>query len=269
MTGSVRETTAGLRARLDERRGDPGLSALPGDLFAAADLIGQDAMLRGALSDAGQPTGARMGMVRTLFGDRLSPLAVEVLSDVVALRWAGPTSLLEAVEELAAQADFLVAEREGSLDTVEDDLFAFSQALNGSADLQLALTDPSIGSGQKAALVGTLLTGTAAPHTVEILSYTMGHLRGRRADSVLEYLMDLAAEQRGRSVAEVVVARPLEPDQSARLAAVLSRMNGRDVRLNVVVDPGVVGGIAVRIGEQVIDGTMATRIQQARRALVG
>jgi F-type H+-transporting ATPase subunit delta len=269
MTGSVRETTAGLRARLDERRGDPGLSALPGDLFAAADLMGQDPLLRGALSDAGQPTGARVGMVRSLFGDRLSALAVEVLADVVAQRWAGPTSLVEAVEELAAQADFLVAEQAGSLDAVEDDLFTFAQALNGSADLQLALTDPSVGPAQKASLVSSLLTGRATPQSVEVLSYAMGHLRGRRADSVLEYLIDLAAEQRGRSVAEVVVARALEPDQSARLAAVLSRLNGREVRINVVVDPEVIGGIAVRIGEQVIDGTMATRIQQARRALVG
>jgi F-type H+-transporting ATPase subunit delta len=269
MTGSVRENTAGLRARLDERRGDPGLSALPGDLFAAADLIGQDPLLRGALSDAGQPSAARTGMVITLFGDRLSPLAVEVLGDVVAQRWAGPVVMLEAVEELAAQADFLVAEQAGNLDAVEDDLFGFAQALAGSADLQMALTDPSVGPAEKASLVRTLLTGRSTPQATEVLAYAMGHLRGRRAGTVLEYLIDLAAEQRGRSVAEVVVARELEPDQAERLAAVLSRLNGRDVRLNVVVDPEVVGGIAVRIGEQVIDGTMATRIQQARRALVG
>jgi F-type H+-transporting ATPase subunit delta len=97
----------------------------------------------------------------------------------------------------------------------------------------------------------------------------MAHLRGRRADSVLEDLMAAAAEQRGRSVAEVRVARPLDDDQAARLEVALTRLRGRPIRLNVAVDPDVVGGIAVRIGSEVIDGTVATRIEQARRALVG
>ena len=78
-----------------------------------------------------------------------------------------------------------------------------------------------------------------------------------------------AAEQRGRSVAEVRVARPLDPDQATRLAAALSRLQGREVRLNVAVDPNVLGGISVRIGSDVTDATVATRLEQARRVLVG
>ena len=269
MTRTARENTAGLRARLDQRRADPALTGLPGDLFAAADLIGRDPQLRGALSDAGQPGEARVGTVRALFAGRVSPLAVDVLADVAAQRWAGPAFLLEAVEDLAAQADFMVAQNSGTLDRVEDELFAFDRALSGSADLQMALTDPAVGSAEKARLVESLLAGRAEPQAVEVLSYAMSHLRGRRAASVLDDLIDLAAEQRDRSVAEVVVARPLEADQAERLAIALSRLNGRDVRLNVVVDPAVIGGISVRLGEQVMDATMTTRIQQARRTLVG
>jgi F-type H+-transporting ATPase subunit delta len=269
MSGTLRENAAGLRARLDERRGDPGLAALPGALFAAADLIAGDVLLRTSLADAGQPTDARVGLVRALFGQRLTPLAVDVLADVAAQRWPRPGSLVEAIEDLAAQAAFLGAQEAGSLDAVEDQLFGFHRAVSGSADLQMALTDPARPAAAKSALVSSLLEGRSAPQTSQVLSYAMAHLRGRRADSVVDGLMDLAAEQRGRAVAEVRVARPLDDDQATRLAAALSRIHGRDVRLNVAVDPAVVGGISVKLGTEVIDATITTRIEQARRALVG
>jgi F-type H+-transporting ATPase subunit delta len=269
MTGTLRETAAGLRARLDGRRGDPGMASLPGDLFAAADLIAGDVLLRTSLADAGQPADARVGLVRALFGERIAPLAVDVLADVAGQRWPSPAGMIEGIEDLGAQAAFLVAQEAGDLDAVEDQLFAFHQAVSGSADLQMALTDPARPAAAKADLVSSLLEGRAAPQTSQVLSYTMSHLRGRRADSVVDGLMDLAAEQRDRAVAEVRVARPLDGDQATRLTAALSRIHGRDVRLNVAVDPEVIGGISVRLGTEVIDATMATRIEQARRALVG
>jgi len=245
------------------------MAELPGQLFAVADLISQDTQLRSALSDAGQPSATRVGLVHAVFDGRVSSLAVEVLADVVALRWSSPNDFVEVVEALATQAALMNADREGSLEQVEGDLFAFSQTVSGSADLQMALTDPSVGAAQKAGLVDTLLSGRSTPQTIAVLSYAMGHLRGRRVDTVMDDLMDLAGEQRNRSIAEVRVARPLDPDQATRLAAALSRLNGRDVRLNVVVDPDVIGGISVRIGDEVIDATVATRIEQARRVLVG
>lgn len=269
MSASVRENSAGLRARLDERRGDPGLDELPGELFAVADLIGGDPQLRAALSDAGQPTATRVGLVRALFGTRVSELAGEVLADVVSLRWSSANDLVEVVEELATQSAFMIAERDGTLDRLEDELFTFAQAASGSADLQMALTDPSVGPAQKAGLVDTLLVGRSTAQSIQVLRYAMGHLRGRRVDTVMDDLIDLAGEQRNRSIAQVLVARPLAPGQATRLAAALSRINGREVRLNVAVDPDVIGGISVRIGDEVMDATVATRIEQARRALVG
>ncbi len=269
MSASARENSAGLRSRLDERRDDPGLAELPGQLFAVADLIGQDTQLRSALSDAGQPMPARVGLVRAVFDGRVAPLAVEVLADVVSLRWSNQNDFVEVVEELATQAALMDADREAALEQVEGELFSFSQTVSGSADLQMALTDPSVGPAQKAGLVSTLLADRSTLQTMQVLSYAMGHLRGRRVDTVMDDLMALAGEQRNRSIAEVRVARPLDPDQATRLAAALSRLNGRDVRLNVAVDPEVIGGISVRIGDEVLDATVATRIEQARRVLVG
>lgn len=269
MSGTLRENAAALRARLDARRSAPGLLELSGDLFAMADLIGGDAQLRMALSDAGQPVPTRVGLVGTLFSGKASPAAVEVLGDIVSQRWSGPEALVDVTEQLAAQTAFIAAEAAGDLDTVEAQLFTFERAVAGSADLQMALTDPSIGAAQKAGLIGSLLSGQADAATIEVLGYAMSHLRGRRVDTVMDELIDLAGEQRNRSVAEVRVARPLDDDQATRLAAALSRLNGREVQLNVAVDPDVIGGISVRIGNEVVDATVAHRIEQARRAMVG
>ncbi len=177
--------------------------------------------------------------------------------------------MVEAVEALAAQAAFMAAENGGSLDAVEDELFAFSRAVSTSADLQLALTDPAVGMQAKAGLVRTLLDGRAGEASTQVLAHSMSTLRGRRADAVIEDLIDLAAEQRGRSVAEVRVAQPLTEDQASRLTAALAHRYGREIRLNVAVDPAVLGGVSVRVGTEVIDATVATRIEQARRTLVG
>jgi F-type H+-transporting ATPase subunit delta len=269
MTATQRQAVAGLRERLDARRDDPAITGLAEELFAAADLLDSDAMLRTTLSDSGQPAQARVGALREILGSRLSPLAVDTLADVVGQRWADGGELIDAIEDLGAQATFLVAEQQDSLSGVEDELFAFSQTVSGSADLQLALTDPSASRLAKAGLVRSLLEGRTNPITAELLAHAMSSLRGRRAESVVDRLMSLAAEQRGRAVAEVRTAVPLTPEQSQRLQAALSQRFGREIRLNVAVDPQVVGGVSVRIGTEVIDGTIATRLEQARRALIG
>lgn len=268
-TASERQATAALRARLDEHRHDAQLPGLAGELFAAADLIESDTVLRTALSDAGQPKEARAGTARSLFDGRLSGLAVDTVADAVSQRWPDPRSMVEAIEDLASEASFIVAENEGSLDAVEDELFAFSRAVATSPDLQLALTDPAVGPQAKASLVRTLLEGRAGGASTQVLAHAMSTLRGRRADAVIEDLIDLAAEQRGRSVAEVRVAHPLTDEQSRRLTDALTRRYGRQIRLNVAVDPQVVGGVSVRVGTEVIDATIASRIEQARRTLVG
>lgn len=268
-TGSTRDNVSALRDRLDERRADPRVPGLSADLFAASSLIGSEPLLRTTLADAGQATQARVGTVRSLFSGQVSELAVDVLADVAAQRWSGQDAMVDTIEQLGAQAAFMSAEQEGTLDRVEDELFQFSAALKDSAELQLALTDPALTSDAKSSLVESLLSGRAAPQTSQVVSYTLSHLRGRRAQTALEDLIDLAAEQRGRSVADVRVARPLDPDQAERLARALSRIHGRRIRLNVAVDPGVLGGISVRVGDQVVDATMQTRVEQARRALAG
>ncbi len=269
MLGSSRDSLVACQEGLDALRGDADFGQVSAGLFAAAGLLDVEGQLRSTLADSGQPASVREGLVREVFGDRIGELAVSILVIATARRWSSDLDLVLAVELLADQAAFTVAEADGSLDTTEEELFLFSRALDSSPALQMALTDPSQSVQTKAAIVRDLLGGRSSAATDQILQYAVGHLHGRRIDAVVEDLCDLAATQRERVVAEVRVAAPLEAAQEARLSGLLSRLKGRTVRLNVAVDPAVLGGVHIKIGDEVIDGTIASRLEQARRAVIG
>ncbi|HBJ72292.1 MAG TPA: F0F1 ATP synthase subunit delta [Actinobacteria bacterium] len=254
---------------LEGRRSSAGFDVLAQELFSVADLLGREKLLRNALADAGQSEQARVALATEVFSSRVSELATQVLVDIIGDRWSTDGDLVLAIEELATQAAFAVADTNDQLDSTEEEIFLFGRAIDESSTLQMALTDPSSSAQTKAAIVRDLLAGRATAATEQVLAYTVGHLHGRRIDSVIENLCDLAARQRQRVVAEVRVARPLDADQTRRLADVLSRINGRTVRLNVAVDPSVLGGVYVKVGDEVIDGTIAAKLEQARRVVLG
>ena len=269
MIGSSRESLAACQEGLDARRQDAGFAQLAGELFAVAALLDNEAQLRNTLADHGQPGSVREGLVRQIFGERVSAITVDVLLMVTARRWSSDADMLSAIEQLADQAAFTVAEADGTLDATEEELFLFGRALDASSALQMALTDPAQSAATKAAIVRDLLAGRATAATDQVLQYAVGHLHGRRIDAAVDDLCHLAAKQRERVVAEVRVAAPLDESQERRLADILSRLKGRTVRLNVAVDPSVLGGVHVMIGDEVIDGTVASRMEQARRAVLG
>ena len=267
MFGSSRGSLAALRASVDARRDEPGFDAISGDLLAVAGVLGREKSLRQALADAGQPAAGRAGIATSLFGSQLSPLAVEVLTEIVSARWSHDADLVDAVEQLGAQAAFTTAERDGSLDRVENELFTFGRAVDESPELQMALTNPSLSAGNKAGVVRDLVGESASPVTVALLTHAAGNLRGQRPASAVEALARLASDQRQQVLAEVRSAVDLTTEQNTRLARALTTLQGRQVRINVVVDPEVVGGIVVRVGDDVIDGSVASRLEQARRAV--
>lgn len=267
MLGSSRGSLTTLRASLDARRGDEGFATVSGDLLAVASVLGGEKTLRQTLADSGQPVELRTGIVTSLFAGKVSAPSLAVLTDVVSSRWSNDADLVDAVEQLGAQAAFTVAETDGTLDRVEDELFTFGRAVDDSPDLQLALTDPSVPAARKGDLVRDLVGGTASPVSTELLAHAAGNLRGRRPAAAVEELARLASDQRRQVLAEVRSAIALDADQRTRLGAALTRLQGRQVRVNVIVDPEVVGGIVVRVGDDVIDGSVSSRLEQARRAL--
>jgi F-type H+-transporting ATPase subunit delta len=237
-------------------------------LRAVATLLGRETQLRHTLADAGSPVGVRSGIVGRLLTGKVSEPAVSLVQDVVSQRWSSARDLVDAVELLGSEAAFIGAEHEGRLDAVENELFSFGRAYDASPELQLTLADPAVPGDRKASLVRELLTGRAQPETIDALCHVVADPRGRKVAAAINELVTLAAVRRERLVAVATVARPLEDEQRSRLVAALARIYSRDVDLQVVVDPTVLGGVRVEVGDEVIDGTIAHRLEQARR-LVG
>jgi len=190
-----------------------------------------------------------------------------VLKGVVSQRWSSPRDLVDATEVLAVQAALLVAQADGSLDEVEDELFRFSRVVAQDPALRAVLTDRGLPDDRKTALLDGLLGERTRPETQRLVTSLVLAPRGRTLEDGLAEYGRLAAEIRERSVARVTSAIRLTDAQEERLAAALARTLGREVQLQVDVDPAVVGGLVVRVGDEVIDGTTKHHLRAARVAL--
>ncbi len=166
-----------------------------------------------------------------------------------------------------AQALFSVAEAEGVLDEVSDELFRFARTLEQQSDLRQALTDPKLPPDRKRAVLRDLLGERANPHTLNLLEFIVEQGRARELEAITSELDELAAERRRHAVAEVRSAVPLDKARREKLAEALSEATGKDVELKVIVDSSIVGGIVARVGDQVIDGSVRRRLELARERL--
>ena len=163
-----------------------------------------------------------------------------------------------------AEALFRVVRAEGELDRVEDELFRFGKILEKNHELKQALADQSMESEQRTKILEELLEGKVASHTVGLLSFIVAQGRGRQLPQILDELSSIAAEARNFVVAEVRTAVPLDDKQRTELAAALSKATGKKVEVKVLIDPSVIGGVAAKIGDTVIDGTIRRRLEQLR-----
>jgi F-type H+-transporting ATPase subunit delta len=175
-----------------------------------------------------------------------------------------------ASEELVsgyAQALFVVAEAEGTLDAVETELFAFAGALEGSNDLRQALTDAALPGANKEAVIRDVLGATAHPVTVSLLSFVVGSGHAKELTEIVHRMATMAAERRRHVLAEVRTAVPLTEDRRRRIAEALSRATGLEVEVQVIVDPSVIGGVVAHVGDEVFDGSLASRLVDAKQQL--
>ena len=166
-----------------------------------------------------------------------------------------------------ASALFEVAKAEGTLDEVEDELFRFARSLEASDALRNALTDEMVPASKRQAIVEDLLGGKASPTTAQLVSFVVGSGRGRDLPAIIAKLVERAASEKERTVAEVRTATHLTRDQEKRLAAALANATGKQVELKVIEDPSVLGGLVATVGDTVIDGSVRTRLDQLKALL--
>ncbi len=269
MLGSSRTSMRLLNEAVDAAYPEPGLAEAGTDLLAITDLLTREKSLRLSLADAGRGADERRSVLTRLVGDKVSPLALQLGQTAVGQRWSSDADLVDALETAGASSLIGSAEKRGSADRVAEELFRFSRIVDANGELQLTLSSTSLPQESKRAIIAELLTDKADPTTAQLVSFAVTHLRGRRIDEALTSLVDLAAVRRGELSAVVKVAQPLEADQAERLAAALRRLYGQPVQLSIEVDPELIGGVSVQVGDEVIDGTLAHRVAEARRRLAG
>ena len=239
------------------------------ELLAVADLIDANATLRRALGDPSREAAEKQTLAERLLAGKVSAETLVVVKTLVGQRWATERDLADTVEELGVEAILAGAEQQGRMDRVEDELFRFERIVAGNPDLRDRLTNRQGDAQAKAGVVSELLESKAAPETVRLSRQAVLAPRGRKLDRTLERYLALAAKRRQQLTAVVTAATDLDDAQRERLSTALQSIYGKPILLQVVIDPAVLGGVRVKVGDEVVDGTVLRRLDEARRHIAG
>jgi F-type H+-transporting ATPase subunit delta len=245
------------------------LTGLADELFAVARLLEGQPSLRRALSDPSAKPDDRAALARRLLTGKVSDAALDLVEAIARQRWSRPLDLVEAAETLGIEAAFDAADVQGQLDGVEDELFRFGRIVAGDPDLSRVLSDRAASAKGKAELLDRLLATKVSPVTELLLRNVLTGSHVATAEVAIERLSETASARRGQSVAHVTSAVELTAAQEQRLTQILGRLYGRTIGLQVTVDPDVLGGLVIRVGDEVIDGSVVHRLEAAGRRLTG
>jgi F-type H+-transporting ATPase subunit delta len=255
------------RELFDDAAGRDAIDRVAGELEAFTRLLRIQARLRKALSDPALPPEPKRALLGDLGQDRLDPASVELLAGAAALQRVSPRAFTRLVAELAARATLAAADQAGELERVEDDLFRFAALVEREHPVRSALTNPGLPVANKRALVAELLDGRASARAAGLLDLLVELREGHDVDQAAKAWAELAAQRRERVVADVRTAVPLDDERQARLAEALTRVTGRPIDLRCTVDEAILGSVVVRIGDEVFDGSIRSRLEQAREQL--
>ena len=267
--GSSRQSLVAARTALDAAvKGvdAQAASTLSAELFFAADVLGSNISVRRALTDTSRDAAAKGTLIKDLLASKVGKATVGLLTDLSALRWSGAKDLVQVIEQLAIEAEATAANISGELDRVENEMFVISSTVSNSSELRKAFkSDAHVA---KAQLVAELLKN-ASSSTTKLVSQMVNAWRGRSIESAFaDYQWALAA-RRNRVIALVRIAAPISQAQQDRLGAALDKQVGQPVRMNIEIDPAVLGGVSVKFADEMVDGSVSNRLAGAARALAG
>ncbi|WP_150308444.1 F0F1 ATP synthase subunit delta [Planctomonas psychrotolerans] len=263
MGSATREAVAELRGHLDAL-GTVDVSTVD-QIFFAGRVIGSSAQLQNILSDSGVDASEKSHVLQNVFADRLDAPARSLLESAVALRWSSQEDLLAGIEELGLRASAISAPDDVN---IEAELFSFGTAVTSNPELELAVGSKRGSDISKTVLVYSLLEN-ASPQTRLIVGHLVKQPRGRRIGELLRHAATVVADESNLAVATVTAARPIGEAQLERLRDSLAKRYGRKIKVNQVLDPDVIGGLRVQIADDVIDGSVATKINDLRLQLAG
>ncbi|MEP6480912.1 MAG: F0F1 ATP synthase subunit delta [Rhodoglobus sp.] len=232
-------------------------------LLSAALVVQSEQRLRAALADDAADAGDRKSIVLAVFG-KYTPAAKAVLESLATGRWSSADDLVAGIEQLGIRA---IAASAPKTVSISDELFALSSAVSSNSELELALGSKLGSTAGKLSLVDSLLRGKVSQQTSAIVSALVSQPRGRRFAELIRFAAAIVAEQAEATIATVTVANALTAGQVARLEKALSAQRDGSIRINQVLDPSILGGMRVQIGDEVIDGTVASRLADLRLRL--
>ncbi|GAA8851777.1 F0F1 ATP synthase subunit delta [Helicobacter pylori] len=269
MRGSSRAAVAEGRQSFETALTSGDAAVVADELFAVTGLLDDNAALRRSVADPSREGKDRSDLVTRLLHGKVSNETVGIVSVLAGQRWAQERDLTDTLERFAVEATLKGAEAAGAIDQVEDELFRFERLVDGSPELRDALANRQGDPQGKAEVISRLLDGKARPESVRLARQAVLAPRGRRFDRTIEEFLDVAAERRQQLTAVVTTAVDLTQEQRTRLAAALQQIYSKPVQLQIVHDEDVIGGIRVQIGDEVVDGTVLRRLDEAKRHLAG
>jgi F-type H+-transporting ATPase subunit delta len=275
MAGVSSESLATALAGLEAKLPTASLQ-LAKELFGILGMVDSSAGLRRALTDPSRNGDEKSALVRQLVGGKVSADAAEIAGGLASSRWATARDIGDALETLAATVVISVAENKSAvsasgitgLEELENDLFSFNQAVASDHEVQRALSEPQASAAAKTALAEKLVPGASEEAKV-LIRQAVTQPRGIKPTRLVQRFAELAAKRQQRWIATVSVTRPLTQTQLARLQAGLNALYGRELKVNINVDPALIGGIRVQVGDEVLDASVLTRLGQLQRQLAG
>jgi F-type H+-transporting ATPase subunit delta len=273
MRSASRQALAALREHEDTvlgaRASVATLTAAADELYAIAALLVAQPRLRRTVGDPATPAEGRADLLRRLLDGKVSTQALDIATTAVSLRWSTPWDLTDALESAGDDALFAAAEKEDGFDRLEDELFRFERIVENEGEVAALLDETTVPPTRRIAFLDSLVEGKVDPITLALLRHAVASDRKRSIVLAIDDLLERAAQHRHRSVARVISAVPLTDEQERRLAAALTEMYDRPISVRSALDTNIRGGLVVRVGDEVIDGSVAHRFATARAALAG
>jgi F-type H+-transporting ATPase subunit delta len=246
-----------------------GLTKLADELGSVVTLLVAETSLNKHLAEPTDDPAPKIRLVESLLAGKVGEQTLDILKIAVSQRWSTEANLIDAVEHIARVALLKRAETAGEIDDVEEQLFRFGRLLDAEPRLAGLLSDYTAPADGRIALLDKILDRDSGSNdtAAALLRQTIGQLRGERADEAVIDLAELAVARRGEVVAHVSAPAELSDAQRTRLTEVLTRIYGHPVSVQLDVDPDVLGGLSIAVGDEVIDGSIASRLSAAETQL--
>ena len=259
-----RESRDSLAPKLRDTREDAW--RIGNELFTITKVLDDSIQLERALTDPSRPVADKVAVLTELLGDNVHPMTMEIMTDLVSRRWSRARDIANAVEDFGVDAMMYYADATDATLQVSIELSELHSALLNLPVVRAKLYDYQATSEARVKLFREVFSGkTLNKVTMRLAEHATCNLRRRRYLETIQWLINKFSRHMGESMVTVTTATPLKKEQIKRLVEVYSAKVGRQVHINSVVDPTVLGGMRIQVGDEVTDNTVVAQLQNLHR----